>query len=290
MRLNPEGVSGAFGSAASMASGHMQFTQDPVRTTIKRLYGGLPAERGVFSAQLAARGFSGPQGAIEGAWGFAKVMAGVHGVDRIFDRLGETFELPRVAVKLYSCCKLFHSLVEAIGNCRAEHSFTVDDIVAIEPFGPSHMIHGHMERRPKSMMAAQYSLPYVCAVVMLRDPSLPESFSEDALDDASLLRVADIVLPVVDESLEAIFPRKIPGGVRITLRSGAVLSSTVIDSKSSEERPLSRSGIKAKFRNLTKSTMSEDHQSRIIEMTNDLDRIESITKLTDLLCDLRSPT
>ena len=47
MRLDAPTIASAFGTAASMSSGVMQFSGDPSGTMTKRLHGGLPAERGV---------------------------------------------------------------------------------------------------------------------------------------------------------------------------------------------------------------------------------------------------
>ena len=86
-----------------MSSGVMQFTEDPKGTMIKRLHAGLPAERGVLAAKLAADGFLGPRQAVEGLWGFANVFAAQPNLERITAGLGERFEIERITIKLYPC-------------------------------------------------------------------------------------------------------------------------------------------------------------------------------------------
>lgn len=289
MRLDAASIVSAFGSGESMCSGVMQFTEDPAGTMIKRLHAGLPAERGVLAATLAARGFAGPRAAIEGRWGFAQVFAGTEHVDRITEGLGERFEIDRITVKLYPCCKLFHSLIEAIENCRDERPFTADEVVAIQPFGPRNMIDTHMEFRPLSTMAAQYSLPYACAAAIVFDPTDPDAFGEDRLANKAALGIADLVAPVVDDALEAMFPRRFAGGVRIRLRSGQVLTSTVLDSRSSPEVPIGREEIQAKFRTLTEGLLTPARQRRIVEMAARLDKVAAIDEFTSLLRGIRLP-
>lgn len=283
LRLDAATIVSAFGSGGSMCSGVMQFTEDPAGTMIKRLHAGLPAERGILAAKLAARGFAGPRQAVEGHWGFARVFAGNPNLDRITEGLGERFEIERITVKLYPCCKLFHSLIEAIENCRRERPFTPDDVVGIEPFGPRNMIDTHMVHRPLSTMAAQYSLPYACAAAIVFDATDPDSFGEKRLGHQGALRIADLVKPVVDDALEAMFPRRFAGGVRIRLRDGQVLTSTVLDSRSSPDMPIGREEIQAKFRTLTSAIISAGRQERIMEATANLDRLASIGELTALL-------
>ena len=289
LRLDAGRIVSAFGSGASMSSGVMQFTEDAEGTMIKRLHAGLPAERGILAARLAAIDFTGPRGAIEGTWGIGRVFAGVTDLGRVTEGLGERFEIERITVKLYPCCKLFHSLLEAIANCRAEHPFAAADVVAIEPFGPSNMIDTHMEFRPRSTMAAQYSLPYACAAGIVFDPTDPDSYGEARLEDKAALRIADLVAPVVDDELEAMFPRRFAGGVRIRLRNGRTLTSTVIDSKSSPDRPIGRDEMQAKFRTLVAGILAPARRDRIIDTVAQLDRLESVAELTKLLRGIALP-
>jgi 2-methylcitrate dehydratase PrpD len=289
MNLDAATLVSALGSATSMISGTLQFTDDPAGTMIKRLHTGIPAERGVLSAQLAARGFLGPRRAIEGRYGFARVFTQRTDLERVTRDLGERFEIERMTVKLYACCKLFHSMLEAIGNCRAERAFHADDVVAIVPFGPRLMIDTHMEFRPASTMAAQYSLPYACAAAIVLDPASPDSFALDMLDRPDVLRLADLVDPVVDDELEAIFPRKMAGGVRIALRDGRELTSTVIDSRSSPERPIGRSDVIDKFMRLTAPLLTSAKQQAIVDAISYLDRARSVRDITALLRGYRIP-
>jgi 2-methylcitrate dehydratase PrpD len=288
--LDAKTMVSAIGSATSMISGTLQFTEDPMGTMIKRLHTGLPAERGVMSALLAQRGFLGPRQGVEGRYGFAKVFTGREDLGRMTQDLGQRFEVERITVKLYACCKLFHSLLEAIGNCRRERAFEPGEVAAIEPFGPRLMIDTHMEYRPASTMAAQYSLPYACAAAIVLDPTSPGSFDVDVLDRDDVLRIADLVRPVIDNELEALFPRKMGGGVRIRLRDGRELTSTVIDSRSSPDRPIGRTDVQNKFTQLTSGLMSATRQQQIMDEVAALDEAATVRSLTALLRDLPSPT
>lgn len=285
-RLDASTMASAFGLSASMASGVIQFTQDAVGTMVKRLHAGLPSERGLLAANLAAHGFAGPAQAIEGQFGFARVFVGEVGLERMTYLIGERFEIEQVTVKVYPCCKLFHSLFEAIAECRKQRPFESQEVAAIEPFGPERMVdQTHMERQPQSTMSAQYSLPYCCAAAIALDPTDPVSFSESRFGDAEVLRIAKLVEPSIDQALDSVFPRHFGGGVRIRLRDGTVLSSTVLDS----HNPTRRDEIQRKFRKLTSNFLSRRRQESIIEATANLDRLESMSELTKLLRNLELP-
>jgi 2-methylcitrate dehydratase PrpD len=263
----------AFGSAVSMASGVMQFSEDASGTMIKRLHGGLPSERGLLAALLAASGYSGPRASIEGRYGFAAVLAGTDSnLARITEGLGERFEIERISVKLYPCCKQFHSLIEAVQDMRAKDAFDAADVVAIEPFGPRAMIDTHMEYRPASTMSAQYSLPYTTAVALLLDPTDPQSFEARARSRNDVVALAALVKPVVDAALQAHYPRRFPGGIRVRLRDGRTLEASVLDSRSSPERPITREDVQRKFVSLTAASIAPGRQERIVETVAALER------------------
>jgi 2-methylcitrate dehydratase PrpD len=282
MRLRTDGTVGAFGTAASLSAGLMQFSEDPLRADIKRLYSGLPAERGLLAAKLARAGFPGPKGAIEGKFGLANVLAGKADFDRMTAR-SRAFEIERITVKIYPCCKQFHSMIEAIKECRHRRLFKAGDVAALEPVCTRAMIDTHMEYRPRSTMAAQYSLPYVTAAAIALDARKSESFEKPNIHRKSVLALADLVKPKFDEKLEAMFPRRFPGGIRIKLKNGEQLTATVLDSLSSPEKPITRQDIQSKFRSVTVSILTRSRQQEIIDTVVALDRGHSVRDLAKLL-------
>lgn len=148
LRLTQPQMSCAFGLAASMASGIMKFTQDPHGTMVKRIHAGMPAERGILAAQLASRGFTGPRNVLGDDYGYATILAEVADLSRISNNLGETFEIMNLSFKMYPCCKFFHTMIDAITECRAEPGFSAADVMTMQVFGPAAMFKGHMERLP----------------------------------------------------------------------------------------------------------------------------------------------
>ena len=283
LRLSARQFDNAFGIAAAMSSGTMKFTEDAEGTMIKRLYGGMPAERGVLAACLASRGLTGPRGALEGPYGFANVFASVDDLSRITRDLGECFEIDRMSVKLYSCCRLFHSLIEAIEDAKRDPAFSFDGLQTIEALGSSNMIDGHLERRPRSTMAAQYSLPYTTAVAMLSDPTNPDSFDDEATARPDVLALADRVVATCAPDLDALFPGNWASRVKLHYADNRCIERTVLDSRGTPARPVGRDDIERKFLFLTKDLLSPTRQQALIEAVDALDSAESVDRLTSLL-------
>lgn len=283
--LAPLATQSALGIALSMASGVMQFSQDASGTMVKRLHAGIPAERGLFAAQLAQRGFAGPAAAIEGRYGFVRVFAGHSETGRVLADLGERFEIEAISVKLYACCRLFHALIDAIIECRDRERFGIDEIVSVIAFGPRLMFEQHMEYVPDSVMSAQYSLPYTVAATLLFDPKKPDVFGEAHFRRDDALRLAALVTAEHDVELEELCPVHFPAGVRIRLTDGRVVQQTVLDSKGTPARPLTRAAIVEKFRALSMPRINDAAVRSITDAVSALDADGGAECLVRILTD-----
>ncbi|MGA2567611.1 MAG: MmgE/PrpD family protein [Pseudolabrys sp.] len=283
LHLSSDQRQSMWGLAVSMASGVMQFTQDPQGTMVKRIHAGYPAHNGVLAAQLAARGFRGPRQALDGKYGFAHVFSPKPDERHLNKNLGQTWAIDNISVKFYACCRLFHAMVDAIGDCRKDQSWSLNDIAAIEAFGPRMMSEGHMQYRPESVMSAQYSLPFSIAAALKLDPRDPRSFNDEAMRRKDVLALADVVTASVDPALESKFPAKYAGGIRFRLKNGRVVEETLLDSFGTPAKPVDRAGIQGKFRTLTDGIVAPDRQSSILATALGLEGAKSMKPLTELL-------
>ena len=283
LNLSKEQLQSTWGLSGSMASGVMKFTQDPQGTMVKRMHAGYPAHNGVMAAQLASRGFQGPREALDGKHGFTRVFSPHPEEWRLNKDLGRSWAIENISVKFYACCKLFHAMIEAIGECRKDRSWSHSDVEAIEAFGPRVMSEGHMEYRPELVMSAQYSLPYVVAASLLLDPRDPRSFSEETMKRKDVLALADLVTGNVDPALERRFPAQYSGGVRIRLRDGRVVEQEMLDSFGTPAKPVDRAGIEGKFRALCDGLVLVERQDKILATVFKLEMLQDIHSLTNLI-------
>ncbi len=283
LKLEAHGIEAAFGLAASMASGVMQFSLESEGTMVKRLHAGLPAHHGVLAALLAADGFSGPSGAIDGERGFLKAFARHTNSASIAQDLGGVFMIEDVSFKLNACCLHFATLIDSLNECRAACDFPVDQIEAIQVHGPKALLSGHMEYRPKSMMAAQYSLPFVTAVTLLLDPRSPISYNEQAMNSPEVLAMADRVTAFEDADLEKLFPARFPARTKVIYKGGKVLESHTLDPLGSSVRPLQRPDIIAKFRALNQDILPLSFQNDLLAAIDEIEVKDGLKRLSDLL-------
>ncbi|MSO74705.1 MAG: MmgE/PrpD family protein [Alphaproteobacteria bacterium] len=254
MTLDAETLNRAFGLALSMAGGSMQFAEDALATSVKRLHGGYSAHHGVLAAELASAGLAGPTRAFDGRYGLCNLYGGAPKLDRLSRAPGAPLEIHRISFKPYPCCRLFHSTIDALE--QATDGFKLDParIRRIKVGGPSIMAMQHMQRRPRSVMAAQYSLPHTLAAALLHGPRAVEGFTEAAMANVRLHALADLVEAETDSEMEAAFPSHFGSTLMLEGEGGMTRCIKVLDSLGTPARPMTRDALIAKFDELVAPT------------------------------------
>ncbi|HYG91765.1 MAG TPA: MmgE/PrpD family protein [Azospirillum sp.] len=249
-----EELARAWGHVLSSASGSMQFSDEPSGTMIKRLHAGYAAQVGVQAAELSMAGLTAPLRALDGKFGFFRLYG--HHVDHgpVAARADGPLRIHGISLKPYSCCRLFHSLIDGLGEVTDGYTLSPSRIRAIRVRGPKVIVDQHMLRRPASPMAAQYALPYVVGATLLFGPHRYDAFGEANLGNADLLAIGDRVEAVQDTEIERHFPRHFGTGVDLTLDDGSTRSATVLDSIGTPARPMDADIIRTKMAGLARVT------------------------------------
>lgn len=240
----------SWGLVLSMAGGSKQFAHDPQGTTVKRLHGGIPAHSGTLAAEFASRGIDGPDGALDGTYGLGNLFGDKPDPVKLVRTAEEPLQIHRISFKPYPCCRLFHSTIDALGEVTDDFATSPDDIRAIRVGAPEVMLTQHMMRRPDSVMAAQYALPFALATSLLSDRHAFESYTDAHWRDPAILDLSDRVDAEQDPEIEQHFPSHFGSWVEVTLKNGEKRRSTVLDSYGTPDRPMPRDAIERKFRTL----------------------------------------
>ncbi len=159
--LEERALSRAFGIALSRASG----TRANFGTDTKPLHAGLAARAGLEAAELAARGVTAREDALEMSMGLADLYGGA--VPFALPRLDEGFALERPGVELkpYPSCRFTHRAIDAVLVLREKHAGR--ELSAIEcdsdPLGLKILIYSE----PRTGLEAKFSLQYCVAIAWL---------------------------------------------------------------------------------------------------------------------------
>jgi 2-methylcitrate dehydratase PrpD len=283
MGLTADQLAQAWGLALSMTGGSSQFAFEPKGTMVKRMHAGIPAQQGIIAAQLAGLGVTGPVQAFEGEHGFFHLYGQDPDPAVLLRGADEPLQIHAMSFKPYSCCRKFHSLIDGLQTATDDFKLDPDAIEKITVFSPRGSIEKHMMRRPDSVMAAQYSMPYIVGATLAHGPRRYDAYGEDHHGDAKILDIVDRIDAVYDADLDRHSARAMPNRVTLHLRDGTERTETVIESLGSPERPLAMEGVIAKAEALTAMIAGEVDLKRIIAGVEALPAADDVSGLAGSL-------
>jgi 2-methylcitrate dehydratase PrpD len=219
--LDVGGVTAALGVAGSQAAGSMEFLEDGAWT--KRLHPGWAASAGLHAAALAGAGFRAPASIVDGRFGFLGAYSDAADPSALAG--GADYALMQTGVKPHACCRYSQGPIDAALALRTAHAIDPARIarvdVGIVAAGfPIVCEPLDAKRRPRSVVDAQFSLPFSIATALVRGAAWPDDFASACLDDPAIRRVMERVHPTRDAALDARYPRTWPCWLRITLEDG----------------------------------------------------------------------
>jgi 2-methylcitrate dehydratase PrpD len=282
--LDADGVAAALGVAGSQAAGSMEFLADGTWT--KRLHPGWAACAGLHAAALARAGFRAPVSIVDGRFGFLHAYSDARHDEALAG--GGGYELLRTGTKPHACCRYSQGPIDAVLALRTAHAIAPDRVaridVGIVEAGFAIVCEPlDAKRRPRSVVDAQFSLPFSIATALVRGAAWPEDFAPGCFEDATVRRVMDRVHPVRDAALDARFPRTWPCWVRMTLDDGTRLEAEVAHPLGDPENFPGADALLGKFARLAARVLSDERVAAVSKALTRIDESPDIRKILVLL-------
>lgn len=245
--LGPAQLADALALAADMASGTEQYVYEPGSCDTKDLIAGFAARNGVFAVRLAAGGFAGPRGAIDGPYGFLQALGpGADTAAGLFDDLGARFTITETAFKPHGGCRHTHQAVDAVQRLLGEGPIDPAAIerVSVLTYGYALEPHFRVDPDPPGRAVAGLSIRVATALALVRGSAWPADFA--AWDDPAVRRLRRLVEVAVDPAVEAAYPERNGCTVAVSLAGGDTRSATVPFARGEPEAPLHDDDLRAK--------------------------------------------
>jgi 2-methylcitrate dehydratase PrpD len=281
-------MASAFGIVYSSVAGNHQVTRDASR--MKRLQPGLAAQAAVVAVQLARRGIRGPQGVFEGIDGFFRVyLHGRASADDVRADLGTRFELMNLSYKPYPCCRDTHAAVDAVLELRRLTQRPSDDIESIRvgltsPGYQMVCVPEAVRLAPRTIVEAQFSIPYAVAAAWIDGGLGISHFTDDALRRPDVLALASRVQPFVDDEFDRDWRRVItPAKVSVHFRDGQTVQARVDYSKGHPRNPMTPREFAAKTRDCAAVAMRPLSAEAVDRFTSTISELESIRDVATLV-------
>jgi len=270
--LGADQMLSAVGIAGSMAAGSLEFLADGAWT--KRLHPGLAAQNGIQAAMLAGEGFRGPSRILEGRDGFLVGYSRHPLPDLLTADLGQSCEILRTSVKPHACCRYMQGPIDAILALVHEHDIRPEqvrtvDVAVLEAGWPLVVEPRAQKYDPRSIVEAQFSMPYGAAVAVIDRAAGLEQFSQARLQSTEIHSFLDRVVMNTSPNIEKTFPEEWPAIATIHLEDGRSFEKMIRHPKGDPKNPLTWPELIAKFHSLASTILPPDRCETIVAQVSD---------------------
>jgi 2-methylcitrate dehydratase PrpD len=281
--LNKLQMRNAFGIVFNQMGGSLQMVWDS--TIAFKLLQGLSARNGIFSAQLAKAGWTGPEDALFSQFGYFKMFTeGCQKPEALYRDLGKKYYSDGT-FKPYPCCRITHAAIDCALALVHQHGIKAQDIreavlyvsaggldhVCGHPFKTGSFPHGN----------AAFSFQYTLATALLNGSVKPEHFTEEA-----------IRAPQINAFINKIKLAELPGAelhsakLTVLLKNDKeVTESCEVAKGDSLGNPMSKDEIIAKFwTNVEFSqTVTRQKAEELLALLEKLEKLDSVNRIVRLL-------
>lgn len=241
------------------------------------------SRNGLFAAELAGEGMTGPQFAIEGRWGLWHPLGRFDW--RPFGGRGGPFRVTRTHLKYYPAVVHAQSPIAAALELRAAVASEDIESLVIESYWVANRYTDRASPlwRPATRETADHSIPYVVAAALLDGDITAASFSPERIGDPRMARLLACTSLVENADFTRRHPTEWPCRIEATMRGGAKKSVESRYFKGHAEAPLSDAEVEGKFRRLAESTMPAARVDAVLEKAWALESLDDIGELLELL-------
>jgi 2-methylcitrate dehydratase PrpD len=276
--LSPDQMQHAFGSAGTQSAGLWEFLRDGADS--KQLHTAHAAGAGLTAAWLAADGFTGARHILEGDRGMAAGMSSDADPARLTDRLGSRWALAETSFKFHASCRHTHPAADALLASMRAHRLAAADIGRVTAFvhqGAIDVLGPVVD--PQTVHQAKFSMGTVLALAAVHGRVGLAEFDAD-FRRADVVALRDRVGMVLDREVDAAYPARWIGKVRVETTDGRLLDARVDEPKGDPGNTLSRAELQDKAIRLAgyRDGASESEMRSVIERISALAQAPVVTR------------
>jgi 2-methylcitrate dehydratase len=255
-------------------------------TMMKNTVSPMATRDGVEAALLAQRGYTGPEGVIEGKEGMEHCLGEGWDYTWINENLGDRWMITDCGMKSFPIEALMHAPVSATLQIVKDNDLAVDqiDTINIESIArAADILSDPAKYDPQSKESADHSLPYCIAAAVTDRMVTPKQFKDDRLWDDTLRAQMKKVKVVANDEFERAFPAKQCTRVTITTTDGRSLTAERDFPKGDPRDPMTIAELDEKFTALAEPVMSADRRLALKDAIFDLENCPDVGQLMPLM-------
>jgi 2-methylcitrate dehydratase PrpD len=282
--LNERQIINGLSIALNQMGGSMQSLYDGAQTF--KLPQGLAARNGIFSAELAAKGYLGIDDPLFGKYGFFALYGPSYDIGILTRGLGEYFYSDS-CFKLYPCCGAIQPAAECALNLVRDHNINANDLdevtINVTPAHLDQPLGQHFKIGDFPQGNAAFNLRYVVASIFVKKSLKPDNFTEQFIQDPKVFNLTQKI------NITGTIPNEkhtTTADIRIRMNDGREFQTHVEAPRGNPlAEPVSKSELEQKFRENVEfsRTVTNKNAEKILDMINNLEDVEDISQLVELL-------
>src|SRR3989441_9427746 len=244
----------------------------------------VAAKAGLFAAQLAREGMTGPTAAFEGRHGLWEQVTGPFELGALGGR-DTPFAIERTNFKFFAA--EYHAqapLAMALtlrGKVRVEEIDAID--VQIYAMAYSEIGSEPAKWDPRTRETADHSLPYMLAIALRDGRITPASFEPQRYLDPSLRPVMNRIRVVESPEFTRRFPQELGSQIDVVTRSGQRFTTRAEYPKGHARNPMTDDAVGTKFRDLSLDVLGAEQVNAALQVLWHLDEAPRTSAVLDAL-------
>jgi 2-methylcitrate dehydratase PrpD len=282
LALKPEAVAMALGIAASSAGG----IRANFGTMTKPLHVGRAAESGVRAAALASWGFTADPEALDGLWGFFRVLGGGFDSEKIVGCIGNPHTIvdPGISVKPYPCGVLGHPSMDAILKLVRGYDLKPEQIRRIRLRAGSNILNPLRYQKARNELEAKFCLPFMLASIALRRKAGVREFSDEFVGSEPVQRMMEKVETLLDPEIEAKGFDKIRSTIEVDIMDGRTLSQKADERyRGGPDFPFTKEDLEGKFTECAGLVLPPEKIREAITRIETIEKLPAIREIVEAL-------
>ncbi|WP_332629666.1 MmgE/PrpD family protein [Halalkalibacter flavus] len=273
----------AMGIASLFTGGLIEYQNDG--TSGKIMCSGWGALTGMRAVRLASCGFTGPDAALEGKYGFFQAFKGTSGhcdMSHVLSNLGKDFKVTSIYFKRHACQRGLHATLDAMLDLRESYTLTPALIKSVE-VKTSSFVHRLSNPKPKTAIGAQASTQFTSAVALKYGRMDSEELIFKSFNDPEIQELVQKITVTKDEKIEEYLAKNpthfCAAKVILVTFEGQVYERWASVPLGDKETPFGWDILKLKFDNLIAGTPFEKTKDERFDLLKNLESIDNISML-----------
>jgi 2-methylcitrate dehydratase len=244
----------------------------------------VASKAGLFAAQLAKEGMTGPTAAFEGRHGLWEQVTGPFEIG-VLGRRDTPFAIERAHFKFVAT--EYHAQAPIATALRLRASVSVEEIEAIDVriYAMAYSEIGSEPAKwdPRTRETADHSLPYMLAVALRDGRVTPASFEPQRYLDPGLRPLMNRIRVAEHPEFTRRFPQELVSEIEVVTRSGQRLTERAEYPKGHVRNPMTDDDIDAKFRGLSADILGSARADAALHALWRLEEADRIGPVLDLV-------